>query len=283
MQKSNQQSREAALKYFLTQTFASIFLLFSRILLLIFNYRNIIIVLRTSLLILALGLKIGAAPLHFWFPATVQGLSWTNCFILMTWQKLAPLFLITTISSSILPILAVTSSLVGALGGFNQTLLRKILAYSSINHLGWLITTTIIREKILIIYFLIYVVLNITVIYILNNININHLSQIPSQNKSNNTSILLATNLLSLGGIPPFLGFLPKWIIISQIITKIPLQVFLITISSLLTLYFYLRITYTLLIKSPAHAPIQEIFANKLIFCITIISTTSILFVAPII
>lgn len=88
---------------------------------------------------IALGLKIGLAPLHIWLPEVLQGLDLTTGLIISTWQKLAPFAILAQLSAHASPILiaiGLLSTLVGGWGGLNQTQLRKILAYSSIAHLG---------------------------------------------------------------------------------------------------------------------------------------------------
>lgn len=245
------------------------------------NYRNIPSLPHNILVTTALALKMGAAPLHFWFPAIMQGISWLNCFILITWQKLAPLFIFNAIYSPTTTLFAITSAIVGAIGGYNQILIRKILAYSSINHIRWLLVTTIIREKITMLYFSIYTFLNAVIIFITNKWNMFHLSQNSGHNNQKNIRILIITNFLSLGGIPPFLGFLPKWLILSEMILKIPVQIVILTISSLISLYFYLRITYNFILKSPSHLSLVTTLPSKIIPILTLISAGSLLIIVP--
>lgn len=84
-------------------------------------------------------MKVGLAPTHFWLPEVLQGLDLTTGLILSTWQKVAPFALLLQIphhNPTLLVILGLLSTLIGGWGGLNQTQLRKILAYSSIAHLG---------------------------------------------------------------------------------------------------------------------------------------------------
>nr|YP_010894950.1 NADH dehydrogenase subunit 2 [Phortica hani]ACF40665.1 NADH dehydrogenase subunit 2 [Phortica floccipes]ACF40667.1 NADH dehydrogenase subunit 2 [Phortica sp. 3 XH-2008]ACF40678.1 NADH dehydrogenase subunit 2 [Phortica sp. 2 XH-2008]ACF40666.1 NADH dehydrogenase subunit 2 [Phortica hani]ACF40668.1 NADH dehydrogenase subunit 2 [Phortica floccipes] len=247
---NNLTSTEASLKYFLTQALASTVLLFSIILLMLknnmnmeINYSYISMIMMSSLL-----LKSGAAPFHFWFPNMMEGLSWMNSLMLMTWQKIAPLMLISYLN--IKPLLltsAILSVIIGALSGMNQTSLRKLMAFSSINHLGWMISALMISESIWLIYFTFYSFLTFTLTFMFNTFKIFHLSQMFSL--FFNSKILKFTlfmNFLSLGGLPPFLGFLPKWIVIQQL--SFNNQYFLLiilTVSTLITLFFYLRICYS--------------------------------------
>lgn len=133
------------------------------------------------------------------------------------------------------------------MGGLNQTSLRKLIAFSSINHLGWIVAGILNNQSIWKVYFIFYCFLSITIIFLFNRLKIFNLNQIFS---SFNFKFLIKTiifiPLLSLGGLPPFLGFFPKWIVIN-LLTDINLIFLLILIINftLITLYFYLRISYS--------------------------------------
>nr|QZZ23932.1 NADH dehydrogenase subunit 2 [Notacanthurus sp. 'maculosus'] len=251
--KTSQFSTEAALKYFLTQALASAILIFGAICLglnshMVFSYpqHNISF---NSLIAATLLLKMGAAPFHFWFPGVMEGLSWLNGLILMTWQKIAPLMLISYVFTPTLTsfMFIILCALAGSLGGFNQTSLRKIMAYSSINHLGWMLSATLLGDSYWLTYFLFYSFLSSSIVLLFNLFNISHINQIFSLPISNPIfKMALFCNLLSLGGLPPFLGFLPKWIIIQGMVSAG--YYFVITIMVLLTLvtlYFYIRMGYS--------------------------------------
>nr|YP_009349779.1 NADH dehydrogenase subunit 2 [Hexacentrus japonicus]AQM39824.1 NADH dehydrogenase subunit 2 [Hexacentrus japonicus] len=248
-------STEASLKYFLIQAFASAILLFSIILLYIFTQMHQKPFFTLDLIISsALLLKMGAAPFHFWFPGTMEGLNWFNCFTLMTWQKIAPLMLLSyLIQLNAFTIIVILSSvMVGSIGGLNQTSLRKLMAYSSINHLGWMIGGMLTGENVWEIYFMIYSFLSLSIIYIFMSLQIFHINQnFLTLNNNHMMKFCLFMLLLSLGGLPPFLGFLPKWIII-QTMAELNL-LFLITfmaVTTLITLFYYLRLTFTAFLLS---------------------------------
>lgn len=245
-------STEASLKYFLTQALASSILLFAIIInILKFNlisyYYNINIFINI-VIISTLLLKSGTAPFHFWFPTVIEGLTWINALILITWQKIAPLILISYFTFKILFIVIILLSIIiGSLGGLNQTSLKKIIAFSSINHLGWIIAAIISNESIWLFYFIIYCFLSINLVYFFNIFKLSHINQLFSVFfNSKVIKFRLFLNLLSLGGLPPFLGFLPKWIVIQTLtFNNQLLLITLITTITLITLYFYLRICYS--------------------------------------
>lgn len=245
-------STEASLKYFLTQAFASSLLLFAIILFMILNNFPYQILNFDIIILIALPLiiKRGIAPFHFWFPNVIEGISWTSRLLLITWQKIAPIVIISYLTTfNFFIFFIIVSVIVGALGGLNQTSIRKIIAFSSINHLGWIVSAILFNEYLWIIYFLIYSFISIGLIFLLNQFNLFYINQIFSlYSHSSLLKFSFLISFLSLAGLPPFLGFLPKWLVIQSLVSIN--QYFLIIvliIISLVTIYFYLRICYSTL------------------------------------
>nr|YP_010985587.1 NADH dehydrogenase subunit 2 [Cichla piquiti]WOK81859.1 NADH dehydrogenase subunit 2 [Cichla piquiti] len=246
---------EATTKYFLTQAAAAATLLFASItnawLTGQWEIQQLSHPLPTTMITLALALKIGLAPLHAWLPEVLQGLDLTTGLILSTWQKLAPFALLLQIqptNSTMLILLGLTSTLVGGWGGLNQTQLRKILAYSSIAHLGWMILVLQFSPSLTLLALLTYIIMTSStfLIFKLNKAtNINMLAT--SWTKSPALTSLTPLILLSLGGLPPLTGFMPKWLILQEL-TKQELApaATLAALTALLSLYFYLRLSYAM-------------------------------------
>lgn len=261
--KNNSYSSEAALKYFLIQALGSVILLISTIIILIKIHLFSLFLLSTLLL------KIGAAPFHFWFPPTLEGIIWPQVFILITIQKIAPISLLSHYvleQPNLIFISIIISAIVGALGGLNQTLLRKILAYASVNHIAWINISLIIRETLWLIYFLMYSLISIIVILIFYIIQIFHLNHFVNQIVNKPVlKINLLTRFLSLGGLPPFIGFIPKWLVIQHLSSSNNILVlFTLLASSLFTLFYYLRITLrTLILNSNKTKWIIKFNANS--------------------
>nr|QLY89510.1 NADH dehydrogenase subunit 2 [Myospila meditabunda] len=245
-------STEASLKYFLVQALASSVLLFAVILLMInpkiSNNNNNGANFMEMMIFSSLLLKSGSAPFHFWFPNVMEGLSWMNCLILMIWQKIAPLMLISYIIYKPLMIISVIlSSMIGALGGLNQISIRKLMAYSSINHLSWILTAMYSNNLLWINYFMFYMFLTFSMIFMFYIFNISYINQLFSMFFFNkNLKFLLFINLLSLGGLPPFLGFFPKLMVIQFLTINNQLFMMMIMVMmTLITLYFYMRLCYS--------------------------------------
>nr|QZK21857.1 NADH dehydrogenase subunit 2 [Amitermes sp. QLD_067] len=247
----NMYNTEASLKYFIVQVLASATLLFMVVMKTLtedlFTFESSTytpMIICTPLL-----LKSGAAPFHWWFPGVMEGLSWENCALLMTVQKAAPLMLMSyliNINAFTLSIILM-STIVGAIGGMNQTSMRKILTYSSINHTGWMLIALTTSENLWMVYFLIYSTLALTVVSAIKLSGVSFINQTMMTNKENKLmKFMMFTSLLSLGGLPPFLGFLPKWIVIQAMIANnmAPLAT-IVVVTSLITLYYYLKISYS--------------------------------------
>nr|YP_009350754.1 NADH dehydrogenase subunit 2 [Ateuchotermes retifaciens]AQP27706.1 NADH dehydrogenase subunit 2 [Ateuchotermes retifaciens] len=247
----NMYNTEASLKYFIVQVLASATLLFMVVMKTLTedlfslesnSYTPMIIC--TPLL-----LKSGAAPLHWWFPGVMEGLSWENCALLMTIQKIAPLMLMSYLIEMSMFTLSIImmSTIVGAIGGLNQTSMRKILTYSSINHTGWMLIALATSENLWLVYFLIYVMLALTVVSAIKLSGVSFINQTMMTNKESTLiKFMMFTSLLSLGGLPPFLGFMPKWIVIQvMIINNMTSLAVIMVVTSLITLYYYLKISYS--------------------------------------
>nr|AHY87120.1 NADH dehydrogenase subunit 2 [Luscinia brunnea] len=254
---------EAATKYFLVQAAASTLILFSSMTNAWQTGQWDITQLTcpTSCLILtaAIAMKLGLVPFHFWFPEVLQGTSLTTGLLLSTAMKFPPMTLFFMTSQSLNPTLLITmailSAALGGWAGLNQTQIRKILAFSSISHLGWMAIIIIYSPKLALLNFYLYALMTTAVFLILNSINTLKLSTLMTTwTKTPALSATLMLTLLSLAGLPPLTGFLPKWLIIQEL-TKQEMApaATIIALLSLLSLFFYLRLAYCATITLPPH------------------------------
>nr|QGZ08732.1 NADH dehydrogenase subunit 2 [Melanocetus johnsonii] len=246
---------EATTKYFLAQAAAAAMLLFASTtnawLTGQWDIQQMSHPLPTTMIIIALALKIGLAPLHSWLPEVLQGLDLTTGLILSTWQKLAPFALILQLqptNPTILMLLGLTSTLVGGWGGLNHTQLRKILAYSSIAHLGWMILVLQFSPSLTLLTLLTYMAMTSSLFLVFkltSSTNINTLAT--SWAKAPALTSITPLALLSLGGLPPLTGFMPKWLILQELTKQgLALTATIAAMSALLSLYFYLRLSYAM-------------------------------------
>nr|ASN65976.1 NADH dehydrogenase subunit 2 [Pogonostoma subtiligrossum] len=286
--KNNSYASESSMKYFLIQAFASSLFFMSIILIMFMNnlISELILIKQTLMIILnsSILLKMGAAPFHFWFPEIIDGLNWINSLILMTWQKIAPMMLLSYSikTSSFISFIIISCSLIGSIMGLNQTSIRKLLAYSSINHMGWMICSFMKNEMIWIIYFMIYSIISMTLISMLNSYKIFFLKQFyNSMNMNILIKFSIMINLLSLGGLPPFLGFLPKWMVIQFLSLNFKFILMIMIMSTLITLFFYLRIAYSSLLINHNQLNFYQINIHSMSpinFLLTFISISGLIF-----
>nr|YP_009740797.1 NADH dehydrogenase subunit 2 [Sinopodisma lushiensis]YP_010125551.1 NADH dehydrogenase subunit 2 [Sinopodisma qinlingensis]APX55770.1 NADH dehydrogenase subunit 2 [Sinopodisma qinlingensis]QID03785.1 NADH dehydrogenase subunit 2 [Sinopodisma lushiensis] len=251
----NMMMNESSIKYFIVQAMASTMLLFSILLIQMKYPMSWEMELIPSMMVSSsLLLKIGAAPFHFWFPEVMGTSTWMNCLTLMTWQKIAPMMVLSYCiqQSKFMFVIIISSIIIGALGGLNQTSLRQLLAYSSISHLGWMISSLMVSENMWEMYFIIYSLLSIIMILLFKQMNLFFLNQIySSTNMKTEIKFVMFLSLLSLGGLPPFLGFLPKWIIMQSLVeNNMMIMMTIMIMLTMITLYYYMRISFSALILS---------------------------------
>nr|UBI44001.1 NADH dehydrogenase subunit 2 [Eysarcoris montivagus] len=239
---NNKLSSEAAMIYFFVQSFSSLLLMMMLISYMckyliygVYNYY----ILTVSILI-----KLGAAPFHSWFPKIASMMNWNKNFILMTWQKVAPLMMISNLnynSTCVINMATIMCITIGSIGGMNQVSLRKLMGYSSINHLGWMLPINKSMNSWMI-YLMIYSAMALMICKLFNKYKIYFLNQMNSLNMSSSEKINMLIMMMSMGGMPPFIGFLPKWITIQSLInTKDILMILIMIMFSLITLMYYLR------------------------------------------
>nr|ABA41180.1 NADH dehydrogenase subunit 2 [Stenocercus humeralis] len=245
---------EAATKYFLTQAAASALILFSSTINAwqsgMWNITQPMGPLSSILLTMALTMKLGLAPAHFWLPEVLQGTTLHTALIISTWQKLAPMALIFLTANNLSPttliLIGTLSTCIGGWGGLNQTQTRKLMAYSSIAHFGWMVTISPMLTNIML--------LNLTVYILMTTPMFMALILTKSKTLQNMTTTwalspalaaLTLLTLLSMGGLPPLSGFMPKWLILNELINQnLILVSTIMAMSTLLSLFFYLRLTY---------------------------------------
>nr|UGW52809.1 NADH dehydrogenase subunit 2 [Isocladus armatus] len=252
---------ESGLKYFLVQACGSLVVLQAGLML---SFLDSVFL---SVLVLALVLKAGGAPFHAWMPMIVTGLSWPKIGFLFSVQKLAPLVLLYYLSGSgvnkLFSMVILASAVVGAVGGVNEIYLKKLLAFSSISHFGWMCLGMSSSGWVWLFYYFSYCVMVLSLVSVLHKFQFTHMTQMTSK-EGGEESLLLSLAFLSLGGMPPFLGFLPKWIVITE---SVKAGWFFVTvvvvITSLIALFYYLRASLVIYLNSSIFSPFSKSSKSK--------------------
>nr|QDI94037.1 NADH dehydrogenase subunit 2 [Tuxedo sp. ph57] len=235
---------QSTMSYFLIQSMSSMlfitFILMNKYIFVI-SEKNI----TKTMIMLTMMMKMGMPPFHMWFPEIMNKMTWPSCFILMTWQKIAPLFILSEViyMDKLTTTIICASAITGAIGGINQTSTRKIMAYSSMNHMSWMVACAAMFKKSWVTYMMMYIMLMMIISLIMYNYNIMFINQMNITSFSSNMEkMIIVSMMMSIGGLPPFLGFMPKWIAIQYMIysKEFMMMMFMIA-SALITLAYYLR------------------------------------------
>nr|YP_010447195.1 NADH dehydrogenase subunit 2 [Tibia fusus]UTM92203.1 NADH dehydrogenase subunit 2 [Tibia fusus] len=259
-QKSMAES-ESAVKYFVIQALGSGLLMFGSLMSYSLSFTwdvsmsNGFYAFGMFTIICGLCVKMGLFPFHFWLPSVMAGLPWISCLLLATWQKFAPIFLIGSLmevnliywAALVISIMCAGSSLAGGVGGINQTQIRALLAYSSIGHLGWIVFSLLYSDWAMKIYLTIYVLISLCIFMSLWFSNLSDMKSLNKLNYKSNLEMSVMLMLMSLGGLPPLLGFVSKWLVISLAMSSSLWGIlFFLILGSLLSLFYYLSLFFSL-------------------------------------
>nr|QEJ81952.1 NADH dehydrogenase subunit 2 [Metacrangonyx sp. n. DJ2019] len=242
MGKKSKYSVESGLKYFFVQTLSSILIMVG-VLLLFMNFSGY-----TYFFMGGLSIKLGFAPFHQWMVNIVEGLTWLLVGILFTLQKVGPFILFNYVYIMeekvvyLIYLISIMCAVVGSLGGLFTSSLRKIMAFSSIAHGSWMILGMLVSIYLWLMYFTFYSLILFSVLYILGNFELANLSQIFLK-LNFGLRLSLGVNLLSMGGLPPMSGFIPKFILMKEFIMFYNYFVlFILLFGVFVSLFFYARV-----------------------------------------
>nr|YP_010577081.1 NADH dehydrogenase subunit 2 [Japetella diaphana]UZN92527.1 NADH dehydrogenase subunit 2 [Japetella diaphana] len=272
---------ESSMKYFIIQSMSSSMLMLSLILMYCYSmtmYSMFNNSLFSSIMIISLLIKLGSAPFHFWLPSMCKQMSWMMLFLISTWQKLAPLFMLSFINFNyiIIIISASLSSITGSIQAINQPNLQLIMIYSSISHLGWMLSICSINNYLMFLYLLIYMMITLPLFYYFYNKSNHYLYSLSEYNTNlNKENIFIMLLLMSLGGMPPLLGFLSKLMILNMLMKlNMIILPLLLLMSTLISLYFYMNLMMMMMIMSFFMMKMNKMnMKMKLILCFNIMST----------
>uniref|UniRef100_UPI0030E5D21D NADH dehydrogenase subunit 2 n=1 Tax=Arorathrips mexicanus TaxID=1291224 RepID=UPI0030E5D21D len=242
-------SEKAILIYFLVQSISSVMMLFSSMMMTTnFSNTNIFMI----MFFLSLFMKLGMFPFHFWMLATIEGLSWTICFILLTIQKIIPLItMMMMMQKKMIIFMIIMNSIAASISGLSSFSLRKIMSFSSMNHLSLMLLSAILSKNMLKLYFFVYTIMSFISVYLFNKNNLNFIFQVFSIPKNKMLMMNFLITFFSMAGIPPFMGFIPKMIVIMKMTEfLIILPMILILITNTVASFFYIRMCFSNLLMN---------------------------------
>ena len=301
IRRDQQQSTEAAFKYFLLGAFASSFFLYG----IAFLYGttgttnidelstriaaqsmsgNPMILLGIGLLIVGFGFKIAAVPFHMWSPDAYEGAPAVVTGFMSTGVKAAAMAAFVRVFlkgldpmiadwAPVLWWIAAATMIIGTVVGVAQTSLKRMLAYSSIAHAGYLLTGLVAGNEVgkaaILFYLAAYALTNLGAFGVI--------ALLGTRERANDDlrdyaglwyshpalATLMTFFLLSLGGFPPTAGFIAKWYIFSAAVGSGYYGLAIIgVLSSVVSVFFYLRIVVMMYMTErdarPVPAPISR-------------------------
>lgn len=235
---------ELMMKYFVIQVFVSlVFLIFLRF------YMFNLWARRDWWLIWFVVVKLRLFPFHQWFILILGKLDWLSFFILSRIVKFLPalirFYIIQLID--IWP-LVISTLIICSVSGLNNCSVQKMLGYSSIIHICWIICSLVSGKVLFLIYFLSYLSIIFWVRVLIIKGNIFFVGQIKRGGIDILSKRLTFLYVLSLAGFPPFLGFLIKWVVVFMCSTfSSKWMIFVLLITSLISTFFYLQTFFTLI------------------------------------
>lgn len=208
------------------------------------------------LITISLLFKLSAVPFHMWAPDVYEGAPTTTTALLVTLPKVAVFSILMQIGpvTNVVLACAVLSIVYGAVGALNQTRIKRLLAYSGISHMGFILfgvaVGTFESVQASLIYMVIYVIMSICSFSIILSVAprgglIVEFSGLSRENPG--MAAALALVFLSTTGIPPLAGFLSKWLVLLSGISGGYYLICLIAVtSSVVAGVYYVRLVQTI-------------------------------------
>jgi NADH-quinone oxidoreductase subunit N len=281
IRRDNPQGTEAAFKYFLLGAFSSAFFLYG----IAFTYgvsgstrlaaigqvlsaqsmsQNPMILIALALLLVGFAFKISAVPFHMWTPDAYEGAPAIVTGFMSTGVKAAAFAAFARVFLSafepfkeqwapVIAVIAIATMVLGTVVGVAQSSLKRMLAYSSIAHGGYLLVGLVAANQVgkaaILFYLLVYSVTNLAAFGVI--------AMLGAKDRPNDSlrdyaglwqthpalAALMTVCLLSLGGLPPTAGFIGKWYIFSAAVSAGYYTLAIIgVLTSVISVFFYLRV-----------------------------------------
>ncbi len=301
-------SNEAAFKYFLMGSFATGFLLMG--IALVYGATGSFHITRISeqvisnadalpaffyagvvLMLVGMTFKISAVPFHFWAPDVYEGSPVTITAFMSTVVKIADVaafyrvfsFCFSSVQSSwivILQVITVLTLVVPNVTAIYQTSVKRMLAYSSVGHVGYILLAFIANSttspETIFYYLAAYSIASISAFSVLHEIENANAGFSGLYKRSPFLTVVMTIALLSLAGIPPLAGFFGKYLVFAQALQHgYPGMVIIAVITSLIGVYYYFRVIIAMFFNDSEEGSIKVSFSAKILM--TLLSVLALL------
>jgi NADH-quinone oxidoreductase subunit N len=300
-------SSEAALKYFLLGAFASGFLLYGIALLYGATgttqlgqmaaflsdspmLKNPLLIAGGGLVLVGLGFKVAAVPFHMWTPDAYEGAPTTVTGFMSAGAKaagFAALLRVTLVALEglhlewrpLLSWVAILTMTVGNVTALLQTNLKRMLAYSSIAHAGYLLVAVVAGGRdgaaAALVYLAIYSVMNLGAFGVLAMLGRDQEERVTMSDiaglavRHPGLAAAMTLFMLSLGGIPPTAGFMAKVYLFGVAVKAglVPL-VIVGVLNSVVSIFYYLRVTVAMYMREPMGEPVEVTWGTPAILAL---------------
>lgn len=204
------------------------------------------------LITISLLFKLSAAPFHMWAPDVYEGAPTIITALLATVPKVAVFSILVQIGpvTNVILVCAVLSIVYGSIGALNQTKIKRLLAYSGIGHMGFILFGVGIGSfesiQASLIYMIIYIIMTICVFSIILSLKLTKTLIVEVSGLSRKDPVIALTLgliFLSIAGIPPLAGFLSKWLILlAGVSSGYYLISIVVVLSSVIAGVYYVRL-----------------------------------------
>nr|QPM99863.1 NADH dehydrogenase subunit 2 [Haemaphysalis hystricis] len=244
MKGNKKENCNSMITYFIMQSFSSIMFFMGSCM----TMMNLILI-NEMLINISLMIKLAMIPFHFWLISISETLEYDSFMIILTIQKMIPLFILSNVKSDISFYISLMSILCSSFMIYNLKLFKKILVFSSISHLSWMIISMYSSSNFWISYMLIYFIMILSIIKLMKYNKMNSIENLVNIKMLNSEKMSIIMMLMSLGGMPPFMGFLIKFIAITFIIKYSTITMIILILSSLVNIFIYMRMITPALIN----------------------------------
>ena len=234
-----------------------------------------ILVLNFGLVFLVIGIafKLGAVPFHMWVPDVYQGAPTSVTMFIATVPKIAAVAMLVrllvdglgtmqTYWSDLFMMLAILSIALGSIVALLQTNIKRLLAYSTISHIGFVLlgfsTGVIGGYGAAVFYILAYVLMSLAafgIIILLNKkgFEADLISDYKGLSKHSPWfALMMLIVMLSMAGMPPFIGFYAKLFVLQQVVSNGMIVVAIIAVVfAVISAYYYLQIIKSMYFEAP--------------------------------
>nr|YP_011036758.1 NADH dehydrogenase subunit 2 [Conlopa bredoni]WRK21427.1 NADH dehydrogenase subunit 2 [Conlopa bredoni] len=243
MSKSSKIMSHSSIKYYMVQSISSLIMILGMMLI------TSMMDLSISLISLSIMIKLALVPFHSWMILVIEQMDMWLILMLLILIKIPPINIASLIKSK-MELICILSMSMSCIMTMNQTSMRKIIGYSSVFNMGMLMSTLNYNQT-WIMFMMIYTMNLIIILTMMKKISMNFINQCLINEQNPQTKMNLSINLMSMGGMPPMMGFVMKMLIIEKLMEmKSIIMLLSISMFSVIMMFIYIRLSFLIIMFS---------------------------------